>query len=91
MEIETKKTVEQRYVLDNATAESNGKAVQQPKCGECDLVASHSVTDAVEFAPGEWRESEPRYGCRRHTQRSLVKYLNGKTITWEDFVRGELK
>lgn len=86
MEIETKCEVSERFVPDNATAAYNGVPEQQHKCGECDRIASHSVTDAVEAAPGEWRESEPRFGCARHPVKSLVKFVTGKIVTWEAFI-----
>lgn len=35
-------------------------------CDSCAELATHSVTDAIQFNEGGWTESEPRFGCAKH-------------------------
>ncbi len=50
-------------------------------------LATHSVTDAQEQAAGSWQETLQRHGCAKHPVVSMVRFLSGESISFEEYQR----
>lgn len=48
-------------------------------------LATHSVTDVRETAPGVYEETVPRYGCQNHRVASMVYPLSGGAVPYEKY------
>ena len=56
-------------------------------CGNCEELATHSVTDAEQQADSSWQESAPRYGCANHPVVAVVKLLDGPEIPFDEYLK----
>jgi hypothetical protein len=55
------------------------------KAAKVTTLTTHSTTDFREVAPGVFKETQPRYGCKDHPVVPMVCFLNGTSSTLEEY------
>lgn len=53
------------------------------------VLATHSSTSSREIAPGQFKETAPRYGCDEHKVVPMVYLLTGEAITFDQYLQRE--